>query len=185
MTKHILYLASGSSRRFGSNKLLHKLSGKPMYLWGLETLIEVVRSAPDCDLTVVSRYEAIRESAAALGVRAVDSPESEKGISYTIRTGLSSLGSVAQEDFILFVVADQPYLTADTMRRLIAEAKHGNECASLCCDGRPGNPTLFSAALLPELMALEGDTGGRAVLKKHDCRFVPADAKELLDIDTK
>ncbi len=185
MRKHILYLASGSSRRFGSNKLLHELSGKPMFLYGLETLGDVARLHPDCHLTVVSRYEVIREQALGMGFDAVDSPESEKGISYTIRAGLQALGNVSPEDFVLFVVADQPYLTAASLERLLEIAADGTECASLCYEGRPGNPTLFSARLIPELLSLTGDTGGRAVLRRHDCRYVQAlSLRELEDIDT-
>ncbi len=179
---HILYLASGSGRRFGSNKLLHQLDGKPMYLYGLEMLHGLISIRQDCTLTVVSRYEEIRETAAGMGVHAVDSPESEKGISHTIRAGINAL-SIGPEDYLLFVAADQPWLQASSVNRLLEAA---GECASLCWGDRPGNPALFSACLVPELLALTGDTGGRAVLKKHSCIFVCADSeRELEDIDTR
>ncbi len=185
MRKHILYLASGSSRRFGANKLLHILEGKPMYLHGLETLARVVRDRTDCTLTVVSRYEPIRETAKAMGIPAADSPDSEKGISHTIRAGISALGPVGEGEYLLFVVADQPWLTAESVSRLLDEGDRGTSCASLCWRDRPGNPTLFSARFLPELLALEGDTGGRAVLRKHGCTFIQAGSRrELEDIDT-
>ncbi len=184
MNKHILYLASGSSRRFGSNKLLYELDGKPMFLHGLETLREVAGKREDCTLTVVSRYETIREAAEKMGVHAVDCPDSEKGVSYTIQTGISEV-KAEKEDYLLFVVADQPYLTGKSVEKLLDLADGNTECASLCFEDRPGNPALFSAALIPELMALEGDKGGRAVLKRHQCKFVQADSsKELEDLDT-
>ncbi len=186
MTIHILYLASGSSRRFGSNKLLCELDGKPMFRYGLDTLHTVAQHRRNCTLTVVSRYKQIRQTAETLGIQAVDSPDSEKGISYTIRAGLNALGEIRNEDFILFAVADQPYLTAASVERLLDAARPGVEGACLCYGDRPGNPTLFSARLVPELLALEGDKGGRAVLKKHNCTFVPTDSlQELEDIDTK
>ncbi len=182
MRKHIIYLASGSSRRFGGNKLLHALAGKPLYRHGLDTLVSVLRE--DCTLTVVSRYPEIREAAEKLGLWAVDCPDSEQGISHSIRAGILSLGEVPQEDYLVFAVADQPYLRADSVLRLLELAQNGAECGALCYGQQPGNPTLFSARLMPELLALEGDTGGRAVLRKHDCRFIPAGSpKELDDID--
>ncbi len=185
MRKHILYLASGSGRRFGSNKLLHELDGKPMFLHGLQTLQQVAGEREDCDLLVVSRYTAIRQAAEAMGIAAVDSPDSEQGISYTIRAAIRGLGEIPQTDFLLFVVADQPYLTAASLHRLLDAAAPETEGASLCWGERPGNPTLFSARLIPELLALEGDRGGRAVLKNHRCTFVQATSeKELEDIDT-
>ncbi len=185
MRKHIVYLASGSSRRFGSNKLLYCLHGKPMFLHGLEMLQTVVRQRTDCDFFVVSRYAAIREAAAALGIAAIDSPDSEKGISYTIRAAIQALGNLPKEDYLLFVVADQPWLTAASVERLLDAADGKPEGASLCWGDRTGNPTLFSAKLVPELLALKGDTGGRAVLKRHQTVFVPAESpNELEDIDT-
>ncbi len=184
MAEHILYLASGSSRRFGSNKLLYPLEGKPMFLYGLETLQQAAQGREDCTVTVVSRYEEIRKTAEAMGLRAVDSPLSEQGLSHTIKAGLASLGRLEEQDYILFAVADQPYLRASSVTRLLDAAGPGVEGASLCIGDRPGSPTLFSAVLVPELMALEGDTGGRAVLKRHRCLFVQADdEKELEDID--
>ncbi len=185
MTKHILYLASGNSRRFGANKLLFPFQEKPLFLHGLLLLQGYTTKHPDCTLTVVSRYEEIRQTAAALGISFADSPDSDKGISYTIKAGLTALGTVSSEDFILFVVADQPFLTEASLDKLFAYAVPGTEGATLAYGDRPGNPNLFSAGLIPELMQLEGDKGGRAVLKKHTCVMVQANSEaELNDIDT-
>lgn len=38
---HIIYMAAGNSRRFGSNKLFYELYGKPMYRHLLDHLIEI------------------------------------------------------------------------------------------------------------------------------------------------
>ena len=118
----------------------------------------------DCTLTVVSRYAAVRAGAQALGVRAVDSPESEKGLSYTIRSGLDAL-DLQDGDFIVFVVADQPYLTAETVARLLDAAEPGVRMVRVVFGERRGNPNLFCAALAPALRALEGDEGGRELLR--------------------
>ena len=88
--KHILYLAGGNSRRFGENKLLYELEGKPLYRHGLDMLVSLIQTRDDCTLTVVSRYDEVLDGARACGVRAVYSPESEKGQSYTIRAGLDA-----------------------------------------------------------------------------------------------
>lgn len=182
--KHIVYLAAGSSRRFGENKLLRELDGKPLYRHGLDRLAALVSARHDCDLTVVTRFRAIRETARALGVRETDSPESEKGLSYTIRAGLDAVGALAADDFLLFVVADQPWLTEETFARLLDAAKPGVEVACAAYGERQGNPMLFAAALAPELRALSGDHGGRSVARLH--RLLPVqidDPRELCDID--
>lgn len=182
---HILFLSGGSGRRFGENKLLYPLEGRPLYRHGLDMLASLAKTRDDCTLAVVSRYGAVLDGARALGVRAVYSPDSENGLSCTIRAGLDALALQAG-DFVAFVVADQPYLTASTMARLLDAARPGVPCARVCCGGRLGNPALFAAALVSGLYALTGDEGGRALLRRPDCVLVPADsARELYDVDTK
>lgn len=181
MTKHILFLASGKSSRFGSNKLLYPLWGKPLFSWGLEVLMEAARRGPDCTLRVVSQYEDIRHWAEARGVLGVDSPLSHQGLSYTIRAGLQSIKDLAPEDTLVFAAADQPFLQADTVLELLSAP---GPAARVCWQDTPGNPAAFSARLAPELMTLEGDRGGGVLLKKYPCTRVPAaSCWELWDID--
>lgn len=182
--KHILYLASGSSRRFGVNKLLYELDGRPLYRHGLDMLAGLVAGRDDCTLTVVSRYAAVREGARTLGVHAVPSPESEKGLSYTIRAGLDAV-RLMPRDSVVFVAADQPYLTGETVARLLDAAAPGVQAARVCFGERRGNPCLFGPAMLPALRALSGDEGGRDLLRDTDCVYVQAvRARELDDVDT-
>lgn len=183
---HLLFLAAGSSRRFGGNKLLAPLNGTPLYAWGLAALNEVRQERGDCTLTVVSRYPEIREAARALGAQAVDSSESEKGQSYSIRAGLQSLGEVGERDFILFLPADQPWITPKTISRLLNAAGPDTWTATTAFGERVGTPTLFSAQLLPDLLALEGDRGGRKLMGRpgQPCLVIQADsARELDDVD--
>ena len=43
---------------------------------------------------------------------------------------------------------------------------------------------MFHESLIPELLQLTGDQGGRKVLKHHTCGYVVIeDEKELMDID--
>ena len=185
MTKHIIYLASGSSKRFGDNKLLAELDGKPLYRHGFDMLKNVTESQNDCTLTVVSRYKEIREYAENLSITAVDSPKSDLGLSYTVKAGIKAISNLRQEDFLLFVVADQPYCQAESVKRLLSLAECGTETARLCFENRPGNPVLFSAGLVPELLELSGDNGGGAVAKRHKCKYIEAlSPRELMDIDT-
>lgn len=51
--------------------------------------------------------------------------------------------------------------------------------------GVGGNPTIFSKDLLPELLALEGDTGGKRILfdRENVCRVQATEQRELEDVD--
>lgn len=211
---HIIYMAAGNSRRFGSNKLFYELDGKPMYRHLLERLIEIkdrynkLKNAesnnPVIDITVVTRYREILDYCACIpDCHAVLSPDSEKGISYTIKAGImavqeqkkpektsGSLHNTAEpEDYYMFAVADQPYLKSQSMIKLIDKVleNKGNKrlVFSLHCGDAVGNPCVFHSSLIPQLLSLEGDKGGRSVAKKYDCVYVDiADERELMDIDT-
>lgn len=183
---HLIVLAAGSSRRFGGNKLLAPLNGRPLYAWGLATLDEVCRERKDCTLTVVSRYPEIRKAAQAMGAQAVDSPDSEKGQAYSIHAGLQALGRVEEGDFFLFLPADQPWITPKTISRLLDAASLDTWTATAAFGERVGTPTLFSARLLPDLLALEGDRGGRKLMGRpgEPCLVIQAGSeRELDDVD--
>ena len=183
---YILYLAAGNARRFGSNKLLAMLNGKPVFLYGLERLMALKECRTDCTVTVVSRTPEILTAATALGAYTVESPQSEKGISYTIRAGLASIEPLQLTDSVMFVLADQPWLTADSMNKLLDAAQTGCFAATAAYGETDGSPTLFSAQCLPAFQKLEGDQGGRRILKQHPEKVVRVqlqNPQELWDVD--
>lgn len=196
---HIIYMAAGNSRRFGSNKLFYELDGKPMYRHLLERLIEIKdrynklkSDSPVIDITVVTRYREILDYCACIpDCHAVLSPDSEKGISYTIKAGIMAVQEqkkIGMQDYYMFAVADQPYLKSQSVIKLIDKVleNKGNmkSVFSLRCGNTVGNPCVFHSALIPQLLLLEGDKGGRSVAKKYDCVYVDiADERELTDID--
>lgn len=181
---HMIYMAAGNSRRFQGNKLLYSVNGKALYRYGLETLIQVQKKYPDTTLTVVVQEQAIYDCLWKEKIHVVYNPDSQKGASYTIKAGVRALENVKPEDFVMFVVADQPGLTADTVEKLMNAGCAAGECAAVKCGYRMGNPVMFSATLLPELMELQEDEGGRKVMQRHKCVYVEADnERELEDID--
>lgn len=108
------------------------------------------------------------------------------GISSSIRHGLSALPNDTHP--AAFFVADQPWLTEVTAEGFLeAFIASGKSCGCVSHGGETGNPAAFSRALFPELMALEGDRGGKRVLKRHldDCMVYEVEnVNELCDIDT-
>lgn len=184
MNKFIIYLAAGNSRRFGSNKLLYRYKGKPLYRHGLDMLLELVEEEGDILVMVVTQYEQIEKELRQEGVQVVLEEKSKKGISYSIRAGIQAIGPLSQEDYVMFVVADQPYLTKKTVKDLLRYADGETETAAVVFGERMGNPALFSMNFKEELLALTGDQGGRTVMRRHKCRHVQVSSeKELLDID--
>lgn len=186
MAEHLILLAAGSARRFGENKLLRPLKGRPLYAHGLAALLAAAKARPSADVTVVSRTPEILAAARTAGAKAVESPLSEQGLSFTIRAALDSLEPLAAEDYLIFAVADQPFLSAASVSALLEQAAPPTLGATLCFGDRVGSPTLFSASLAKDLRALEGDRGGRAILRALGpaCLRVQAGSEqELEDID--
>lgn len=216
-----IYMAAGNSRRFGSNKLLYLYEGKPLYRHGLELLLKLKQEMGEkLTVTVVTQYAEILEEVQDIfercgmaGMQAVFCEESRLGVSYTIRAGIEAVISqnpvsgqpkegqsmIGEKDYLMFMVADQPHLTLDSVRKLIRTAVSreqsafsgplAEECSrwetlSLRCGSTPGNPCMFRADLIPELMSLTGDQGGRKVLKQRACKYVDIlDERELEDVD--
>lgn len=212
-------MAAGNSRRFGSNKLLYVYEGKPLYRHGLDFLLELKQEMGEkLTVTVVTQYPEILadvrdifEKCGTTGMQAVLCEESRLGASYTIKAGIEAVLSrkpefgltkagqpmTEENDYLMFMVADQPHLTLDSVRKLIQasgswkqavpsgpSAASPPETLSLRCGNIPGNPCMFRADLIPELLTLTGDHGGRKVLKQHFCQYVDiTDVKELADVD--
>lgn len=180
MNTGLIILAAGNSARFGGKKLLHSINGKKMYEYALEAAFRT-----GLDTAVVTQYSEIAEAAEMLGFAAVLNSFPERGISYSVRLGTEHFKN---KDALIFAVCDQPYLKYETILRLLDEFERSPLTIARLTDGtRPGNPVIFDRQYISELLALEGDTGGKTVIKAHlgEVLHVFADAAELMDIDTK
>ena len=192
----IFYLAGGDGSRFGENKLQYPITVdgtcKPMYRHALDRVMDIVVSATTYELYVVTChadiYSYVKELEPELSrVHAVDSPDSPKGLSYTIRAGLAAAGTADPGVYDTFLVADMPYISeeslADFMRAVIDS---GRTVACMAEYGCYKNPVMFQAKLEPELMALDGDKGGKSVfLRYQNDAYVYETAGELTDLDYK
>ena len=175
-----IVMAAGNASRFGSNKLAARVNGKPLIQLALEAVPRERFSA----VAVVSQYPFILDLAAALGFLPVENARPDLGVSHTIRLGLEALSPC---DGVLFQVADQPRLRRETVGALVdLWRSHPERIAALGHGGIRGNPCLFPARFFPELLALEGDRGGGAVIRRHPeaLLLLEAAAEELRDVDT-
>lgn len=186
---YLIYLAAGKSSRYGKNKLLEPVDGKPMYRHLLDILAMMKEDEPHrYELIVVTAYDEIAEAVSGLPLKVVKNEHQELGISHSIRLGIEACGEVGRHDHLLFAVADQPYLSEEELYgflHMYLRSYKGIGCMSY--DGVPGNPVIFQGKFVPELLALSGDTGGKAVVKEHpyELYLYEADSAESLkDIDT-
>jgi molybdenum cofactor cytidylyltransferase len=179
-----LLLASGASRRFGSNKLLAPLEGRAVVRWSAEALAGEV----DVTYVVVPRgSHDLRAALDGLHVRWVENPNAEVGKGSSIGAGVAALPEEAEA--VVITLGDQPLIDALVIRKIVARWRGASvttrAVTTAYADGR-GHPTLFGAALFPVLRVIEGDRGGRELLDSlgDGVAIVEVDAPRPGDVDT-
>jgi molybdenum cofactor cytidylyltransferase len=177
-------LAAGSSSRFGRPKALLSWKGTTLLRRAAAELAAVTSPVvvvlpPDAD-----PYAAEVDG---LGVRIAINRSPERGVGRSIAAAARALAYFAPEATGLVVLhVDQPLVGRDLLLRLIAAAGAPPERPAACADagGTIGPPTLFPASFFPELLALDGDRGGRALLERHRASLAVVEAPEaFVDLD--
>ena len=179
-----IVLAAGLGTRMGGTKVVRPVAGRPM----VERVVDAALESRLAGAAVVVGHEAdgVRAILEGRPVRLLDNPSFAEGLSTSVRTALLAIGR--GYDAALFLLADQPFVTAGLIDSLLeAFAATGKPIVRPELDGRPGNPVLFSARLFPELLRETGDRGGRDVVRRHadEVCLVPVDdPAACLDIDS-
>ena len=177
-------LAAGRSTRMGAQKLLLPVEGRPM----VERVVAAAEGSAAAETVVVvgSEAGAVRAAVGGHPVRIVMNPDHERGMSTSLRAGVSALPPGCEA--VLFVLGDQPFITSAVMDRLIGRfAEAGAGIVRPLAGGGPAHPVLMAAKYFPEIMALEGDVGAREILARHeeDVTYVELDdPRSTLDVDT-
>ena len=170
-----IVMAAGNARRFGSNKLDARVEGKTL----LRRALEAVPVSCFARVAVVTQYPQGMELAREMGFLPVENSRPDLGLSHTIALGMSHMQDM---DAVLFQVSDQPLLRRDSVEQLVEVYRsHPDRLVALGHDGVRGNPCLFPASLFPELLALEGDHGGSAVIRRHEDRLLLVEASPGAD----
>jgi molybdenum cofactor cytidylyltransferase len=177
-------LAAGGASRMGRPKQLLDWGGRPLVRVAAE---QALASRLDAALAVVGAASAeVTAALAGLPLRIVPCPDYASGQSASLRTGIGALGPEVAAALVL--LADQPFVTAAIIDRLIAEWRaNAAPIVAPVYRGVRGNPVLFARALFPELLAVTGDRGARQVIASDPARVATVpfeDDRPLADIDT-
>ena len=182
MRTNIIVLAAGNSVRFQGIKLFEAIEGRPMYQYVIEKAIQVKADK----IIVVTQFEEIKNWAEEKNLTVVMNPNSAAGISGSIRLGISADDTA---DAYVFMVCDQPFITVESINGLLKgfyDSEKGMACVKI--GQRLGNPCVFSKKYKDDLLALEGDAGGKKVLcsKLEDVFYYCVENEwELMDVDSK
>lgn len=177
-------LACGCASRFGSNKLLVDLDGKPLILYTLEA---IPQSYFD-EILVITHYseiESILKTHFSSKFRVIFPPETNLEMGYTIRfaTSLISPKSIG----CMYCVGDQPLKKQSSLEKQInLFLKNQDFIVALSFEDKRGNPVIFPKNYFTELSLLKDNESGKTVIKNHIDKLILSPAKyvfELQDID--
>ncbi|MCL2216821.1 MAG: nucleotidyltransferase family protein [Defluviitaleaceae bacterium] len=169
-----IMLAAGLSRRMGEDKLLIEFEGKTL----LNRAIELLDSLPCREKILVITPARLCFAIVPETVTVVQNTSPEDGQSKSLKLGLQA----ATADSYLFLTADQPRLTFESLKRLFGLAKENPaQIIYPTVLGKPCSPVLFPARFRQELLAQTGDTGGRAIRAAHPDSCLTFEAESPLD----
>jgi molybdenum cofactor cytidylyltransferase len=179
-----IILAAGESKRMGESKLLLKWGEASIFE---QTLDHYLASAVNEVAVILGNRAAEMEK--LIGDRSVTigiNPAYAKGMSTSIVIGINVMSPRTQG--IMLALADQPSVASQTIDRLIQTFQQKKKGIVLpTYHGQKGNPVIFDIKYRNELLALQGDVGGREIVHRHydDIQEVPVENRGvLIDIDT-
>ncbi len=157
-------LAAGEARRFGGQKLLAPLEGRPL----LQHVLDAANAAPVTSIVLVlgAAPDEILARVRLGRAHAVRNPAYATGQASSLQLGLRS---VDDADAALVLLGDQPRVTPALLEALIAAQRtSGAPAAVSASGGRRSPPALLHRDLWPAVDALRGDVGAREVLARRD-----------------
>lgn len=175
-------MASGLGTRFGGNKLLCDLHGKPL----ISHILDTAESVSLFRILTVTRHREVARLCAQKDVECL--LHSLPGQNDTIRLGLLRLLGFPHMAGCLFCPADQPLVSQESLRELFyAFCRSPRQICRLGYGDRTGAPVLFGRRFFPELLSLPPEKGGSFLMKKYPGQVIVVPARdefELYDADT-
>lgn len=177
-----ILLAAGQSRRFGANKLLHRLDdGTPMVLSSARQLRAVLAET----IAVVDETDSeVAGLLAQAGWQLIGNPRAREGMGTSIACGVAA--SRHANGWVI-ALGDMPYIPQTVIHAVVERLARGADIVAPVYRGQRGHPVGFSARHAAQLMHLHADTGARGILAAHrdSLELIEVqDRRVLMDIDT-
>lgn len=183
-----LILGAGMSKRMGEPKLLLSLKGKPLFRYSVEAA--VASHLNPIILVGGQHVDEFRKKLADLpNVEIIANPYYQTGMSSSIKIGIKALEGRAEAAIIF--LADQPLVPQLVIEKLLEKYRSCRQDGVLIVrpqyNGRQGHPVLFDAQLFKEFEKIQGDEGGKSIIKRYQDRMKLIDFENSIwnaDIDT-
>ena len=181
----LIILAAGAATRMGRPKQLLSYQGRSLILHAVEVALA---SMSQPIIVVLGAYvEQIKPELMLKAVQVVENSQWQEGMSSSIRAGISMLLKTNSKlDAVIISLADQPLVSPQIFNQLIQSYQETQKVIIASkYNETTGVPALFSNALFPELMQLEGDKGAKALIQKYiDTGLILLIPEAAIDIDT-
>ncbi|MDT8428942.1 MAG: nucleotidyltransferase family protein [Pseudomonadales bacterium] len=203
MSKGALILAAGFSTRYDGSKLAAILDNGSTVLQ--QTLQRISAATPNmviitrnelieqgvldtgiCQLDTLRRHAFTREHATATAdssLQIFSCPDAHLGMGHTLSFGIQQ---VSHWEACLVCLADMPFIRTSSYQQLLAQLRPDNIVIPQY-QQEQGNPVGFGRQFFPQLARLQGDSGGRKLLRQarqHITLVSLNDSAILQDIDT-
>jgi molybdenum cofactor cytidylyltransferase len=183
-----IYLAAGQSKRFGGNKLLHMVGGRPLFSYSLDTCLDsslgiiIVVTGPrtsELAKTMQKRY------AQKTRIRFAENRDTKHGLASSLQAGFNAVPWWATGAMVL--LADMPRVTTTIIDKLVNTHSETPGIVIPKCGGILRHPRLFPQQYFGEFNQLKGNETGSTVVDNHPDEIVPVRVGEetnYIDIDT-
>ncbi len=192
----VILMAAGRSERFGRNKLLADFGGRPLVTYAMQLLRNLREpwapvSEPgnepciSADPHVITCHDEVAALSRQYGLSCTVYGGGLQSDTIRAALGIPEAGTWSG---CLFMTGDQPYLTMESVIRLLqAFAADQQQIYRLAWGDQAGNPVLFPARYFEILRKMQGDSGGNSLIRKQNLPVILLQAgseRELLDADT-
>jgi molybdenum cofactor cytidylyltransferase len=184
MSTAAVILAAGASSRMGGPKQVLEYGGVSLLRRAAITALDA-----GCEPVVVvtgAHAELSRRELHDLAVQEVTNAEWLTGMASSLRAGVLHVATHPAVETLLVMLCDQPHVSADLLRTLVAaHASTGKPIVACGYGGTVGVPALFARLVWPECTSLAGPAGAKHIIETDGCRaHVTPFPDGAIDIDT-
>lgn len=177
----ILILAAGSSSRMRTIKQLLPYKNVTLLGWAIQQAQQSTIKNIFCVLG--ANKAKIKEQIPKIEV--IYNKNYKEGLSTSIVCGVQHLQQKGF-DSILFMLADQPYVTSEYLNNLVETSKsHPHKIIASFYENTIGVPAVFPKKYFNNLLNLTGDKGAKQLFIKNKADVIKIKPSEkIIDIDT-
>ena len=161
---HAILLAAGASTRMGAPKQLIDVNGRSLIRHMAKLALQ---SKIDGLSVVLGAYrENLLPELINLPLNTIINPDWDKGMGTSLKAAMDNVDK--EQEGVLIMVCDQPYLTVEILDSLIRKAERNpNSIIASSYQEAIGTPAIFNNVFFGQLKQITNEVGAKSLLKKH------------------